>query len=287
VEYQTPRLIGPQIVKTVGNNASCKRFKLTPILYRFREEENSNPMSLQQWAGVEDWNPRTTLVVLFTDIIDSTALARTVGDKTMFEMLDKHFEVARIKLMLYDAVEIKIIGDAYMAVFRTADDALQFALDFRADTGDPRIAIRVGIHVGPVRIKEDDIYGLMVNYAARLSHAQVSGEEGIFISDSAKANIEAEYGSTQKDFRFRQLASANLKGFPPGERVWDVFTPEIVKARIKRNQAKTDPKRSANASPVTNSAPAPTTPEKPTLNLGPRRHLVDILNERTEGPRRK
>ena len=61
----------------------------------------------------------------------------------------EHFEAARIKLMLYDAVEIKIIGDAYMAVFRTADDALQFALNFRADTGDPQIAIRVGIHVGP------------------------------------------------------------------------------------------------------------------------------------------
>ena len=144
-------------------------------------------MSLQQWAGVEDWNPRTTLAVLFTDIIDSTTLARTVGDKTMFEMLVNHFNVAREEIVEYDAFEIKIIGDAYMAAFRTADAALQFALHFRAYTGDPRIAIRVGIHVGPVRIKEDDIYGLMVNYAARLSHVQVPGEEGIFISDSAKS----------------------------------------------------------------------------------------------------
>jgi len=243
-------------------------------------------MSLQQWAGVEDWNPRTTLAVLFTDIIDSTTLARTVGDKTMFEMLVNHFNVAREEIVEYDAFEIKIIGDAYMAAFRTADAALQFALQFRAYTGDPRIAIRVGIHVGPVRIKEDDIYGLMVNYAARLSHVQVPGEEGIFISDSAKANIEAEYGSTQKDFRFRQLGSANLKGFPPGERVWDVVTPEIVKVRTKRNQARADQNKKSNPTTTTN-VPPPKPSETPVLNLGPRRYLADLFEDPIKGPRRK
>jgi class 3 adenylate cyclase len=86
-------------------------------------------VSLQQWAGV-DWNPRTTLAVLFTDIIDSTTLARNVGDKTMFEMLVKHFDVAREEIVEYDAFEIKIIGDAFMAAFRTADAALQFAIEF-------------------------------------------------------------------------------------------------------------------------------------------------------------
>jgi class 3 adenylate cyclase len=210
-------------------------------------------MNLQQWAGVEDWNPRATLAVLFTDIIDSTALTREFGDGAMFEMLNKHFEAARIKLMLYDAIEIKTIGDAYMAAFRTADDALQFALHFRADTGDWRIAIRVGIHIGPVRIKDADIDGLVVNYASRLSHVHVDGDEGIFVSDSAKANIEAEYGSIQKDFRFRQLTNANLKGFSSGERVWDVFTPEIVKARRQRNLAKADQNRSTKTPPAANA----------------------------------
>ena len=241
-------------------------------------------MSLQQWAGVEEWNPRTTLAVLFTDIIDSTALARTAGDKAMFEMLVNHFDSARDVLMRYDAFEIKIIGDAYMAAFRTADDALQFALNFRSDTGDARIAIRVGIHVGPVRIKDDDIYGLMVNYAARLSHVQVRGDTGIFLSDSAKANIEAEYGSTQKDFDLRPVSDANLKGFPPGETVWQVFTPEIRADKRNRRRAKVDQNRTANPMPATNSVSVPTTPEKPILNLGPRNYLADLFKD---PPRRK
>jgi hypothetical protein len=140
----------------------------------------------------------------------------------------------------------------------------------------------VGIHFGPVRIKDDDIYGLMVNYAARLSHVHVPGEEGIFLSDSAKANIEAEYGNTQTNFGFRQLANATLKGFSSNESVWDVITPEIREARMKRMRAKAQQNQSTAPSPT--AAPVLITPEKPMLTLGQRRFP---LKDPTEGPRRK
>jgi hypothetical protein len=39
----------------------------------------------------------------------------------MFDMLVNHFQAARTFRTLYDAFEIKLIGDAYMAAFRTAD----------------------------------------------------------------------------------------------------------------------------------------------------------------------
>jgi len=248
--------------------------------------------SLQQWAGVGEGDPRTILAVLFTDIIDSTTLARTVGDRTMFEMLVKHFEAARLERFVveFDSFEIKIIGDAYMAAFRTADAALQFALSFRADTGDPRIAIRVGIHVGPVRIKDNDIYGLMVNYAARLSHVQVPGDEGIFLSDAAKTNIESEYGNTQKHFRLRPLAETTLKGFPPGERVWQVITPEIQKAREKRLAAQTALKMKAQVTSAMNQASSSilTPTENPTRKFGlRRRYLVQGRPKETIDPRKK
>jgi len=49
---------------------------------------------LHEWAGVED-GTSLTLAVVFTDIIDSTALARAVGDKAMFDLLVRHFGKAR------------------------------------------------------------------------------------------------------------------------------------------------------------------------------------------------
>jgi class 3 adenylate cyclase len=244
-------------------------FRTDAYTLSFAKGGKFNPVSLQHWAGVEEWSPRTTLAVLFTDIIDSTKLARTLGDRAMFEMLNKHFEDARIKLMLYDAIEVKTLGDGYMAAFRTADDALQFALNFRAGTGDDRIATRVGVHVGPVRVSENDIDGLVVNYAARLSHVKVPGEEGVFLSNSAKENIEAEHGSTQKDFRFFAVSGANLKGFSTGERVWQVITTEIRNAQKKRirkgcpkqnceRNAHYEPRAGSNNTRKTNTEPRST-----------------------------
>src|SRR5260370_40407906 len=116
-------------------------------------------VSLQEWANVTDYDPRATLAIVFTDIIDSTKLARSVGDREMFDMLVNHFAAARSFCLLHDGFEIKLIGDAYMVVFKSADPASQFALASQANTGDSRIAIRVGIHVGQVRIRDNDIYG--------------------------------------------------------------------------------------------------------------------------------
>jgi len=238
-------------------------------------------VSLQQWANVNEHDPRATLAIVFTDIIDSTRLARAVGDKNMFEMLVDHFDAARSFCRLYDGFEIKLIGDAYMVVFKTADHTLQFALDFRSSTGDPRIDIRVGIHVGQVRIKDDDIYGLQVNLAERLSHVHVPGERGIFVSSSVKRDIDSEYGSDHKAFRFLSLSSAKLKGFDPRERegVWQVLTPEIRTARRHRlaEQSKRamEAREKSSTTLIRVEEPRLTLPDPPRYVPGPRRYFVD------------
>ena len=243
-------------------------------------------MSLQEWAGVNNYEPRATLAVVFTDIIDSTTLARSVGDAKMFDMLVKHFEAARNACRFLDGFEIKLIGDAYMVVFHTADGALQFALAFRSNTGDERIAIRVGIHVGQVRIKDDDIYGLQVNLAERLSHVEVRGEEGIFISTSAKRDIDSEHGTEQKEFRIVPLPGVRLKGFAgAAEQVFQVVTPEIVRARIARTKVKREEEARKNPKPPQVKLPDP---PRPTLSLGirPRRLVPAEPETPTDRPQR-
>lgn len=215
-----------------------------------------SPEELLQWAGVDREGEPVTKTVAFTDVIDSTTLAGNVGDKEMFDILFRHFQRARHYCRTYEGVEIKLIGDAYMAAFRTPAHAMQFALDFRRDTGDARIAIRVGIHDGPVRIWEGDIYGLMVNYASRLCHIRVPGDEGIFLSDSAKDKIESEYGKTHRDFKTPPLPPTQLQGF--GRRqVFQVITPEIIAARVARTKAKREEEARKNPKPIPSRVPDP------------------------------
>jgi len=243
---------------------------------------------LQQWAGVHGDHPRVSLAVVFTDIIDSTDLAVSVGDAVMFDLLVKHFDSAREIAHELGGFEIKLIGDAFMVAFRTVDAALNFARRFMANTGDPRITIRVGIDRGEVRIKDDDIYGLMVNYASRLSGVPVRGKDGIFVSTSVKRGIESEYGADQKDIRFELVSAATLKGFSEKEEVWQVLTPEVGAARTARMKAYTEKQKRMNRNSPRPTPTVPTEPSAqseirlPTVQAPLRTRLESLLNAMPE-----
>lgn len=153
--------------------------------------------TLQEWAGAGPMS-MTTLALVFTDIVGSTNLASKGGDKKWIEILMQHFQQARRLKDTCHGYEIKLIGDAYMVAFRTAADAFQFAWQFYNDTGHPQVRIRAGIHVGQVRIVENDIYGLMVNYTSRIQH--LLPRLGIMLSDAAKNDIVAELGKELPEF---------------------------------------------------------------------------------------
>ncbi len=175
--------------------------------------------TLQAWAGAS-----RIFTLLFTDIVESTNLANELGDEKWISLLQKHFAQARRLMSGYDHHEIKIIGDSFMVIFRTVLDALDFGVALYADTGDPRIRIRVGIHVGSARIIEDDIYGNMVDYTKRVESTDNPGDiGGIRLSDMAKIQVSDEKAQRHAWLQFQPL-TLRFKGFPQPQTVWAVFT---------------------------------------------------------------
>ena|SRR5215472_4021579 len=69
---------------------------------------------LVQWAG----NPRATLAIIFTDILDSTATARTLGDEAMRRVLESHSARSHQLIADHAGRWIKSLGDGDLAVFR-------------------------------------------------------------------------------------------------------------------------------------------------------------------------
>lgn len=171
----------------------------------------------RDWAGAS----RTTLALVFTDIVDSTKIAVELGDEKVAEVRRSHFEQARRILSEYDGHEIKTIGDSFMVAFRTAVDALDFALKLYSNSGDERIRVRAGIHVGPVHVEEEDAFGAMVNYAARVI-GQAKGAE-IWISNEAKADIAQESALRHSDLEWDSHAGCELKGFPGRYVLWSLL----------------------------------------------------------------
>ncbi len=121
---------------------------------------------------------RPNLVVVFTDLVGSTAYRIRVGDESMRPLLRSHFARGRALLRQTGGREVNTMGDAFLAAFRSVDRALDFVLALRSDPGLP-LEVRAAIHVGPVQVDEDDVFGSAVNFAARVVAAIREPEIGM------------------------------------------------------------------------------------------------------------
>jgi class 3 adenylate cyclase len=118
-----------------------------------------------------------TLTILFTDLKHSTQLYREIGDATAFGRVMNHFDVVKKSIAEHDGAVVKTIGDAVMAVFRSAADGLGAMLEVQQMLAAPPdgvmpLALKAGLNTGPciaVTLNDRlDYFGSTVNMAARL-----------------------------------------------------------------------------------------------------------------------
>jgi len=160
-----------------------------------------------------------TLTVLFTDLRNSTQLYREIGDATAFGRVMSHFDVVRKSIADHDGALVKTIGDAVMAVFRSAADGLlamlevQQALAEPGDGGRP-LQLKAGLNTGPciaVTLNDRlDYFGSTVNMAARLEC--LSNGSDVIISRSVYEDPRVQELIAQDHFDAAPF-DMTLKGF--------------------------------------------------------------------------
>ena len=110
-----------------------------------------------------------TLVILFADIGDSTALYERVGDARAHALVAESLTVMREAIHAAGGRLLRTVGDAALASFERADDALEAACDMQRSHLGRALSIRVGFHLGSVIPDGGDVYGHAVNLAARIA----------------------------------------------------------------------------------------------------------------------
>ena len=149
-----------------------------------------------------------TLTILFTDLKHSTQLYREIGDATAFGRVMNHFDVVKKAIARHDGAVVKTIGDAVMAVFRSAADGLAAMLEVQKELaeGTMPLLLKAGLNTGPciaVTLNDRlDYFGSTVNMAARLEG--LSSGSDVIIS-----------GSVYEDAKVRELIES--KGFSAAE----------------------------------------------------------------------
>jgi class 3 adenylate cyclase len=122
------------------------------------------------------------LAVLFADVSGSTSLYETLGDRAALAAVEAVLALLKRAVAVQQGRVVKTIGDEVMAVFESADAALQAAVDMqhqlseRAAVGEVRLGIRIGFHAGPVLEEHGDVFGDAVNTAARLAALANAGQ---------------------------------------------------------------------------------------------------------------
>ena len=135
--------------------------------------------------------------ILFTDIVDSTAIQEVVGDRAAMDIVSAHDEMVRAALRDHSGREMQHTGDGLMASFRDAIEASACAVDIhesieRSDVGD--LSVRIGINGGEPLERDQRLFGRAVNLARRICDAADGGSTLVsgVIRDLLGSNLEVE-----------------------------------------------------------------------------------------------
>ena len=155
---------------------------------------------------------RVLATVLFTDIVDSTRSAATMGDQRWRRMLDDHDQLAQQVIGKHRGNLVKSTGDGVLATFDGPGRAVRCALAFGSAAKGIGLPLRAGLHTGEIELRGKDIGGIAVHAAARvMSH---SGSDEVLVS-RVVTDLVAGAG-----LKFAERGSFELKGLP-GK--WDLF----------------------------------------------------------------
>jgi class 3 adenylate cyclase len=155
---------------------------------------------------------RVLATIAFTDIVDSTAMAASMGDRRWREVLEVHDSVARREVAAARGRMVKSTGDGLLATFDGPARAIRCVGAIQHGVATLGLHVRAGLHTGEIELLGDDVGGIAVAIAARLT--SLAGADEVVVSSTVK-DLVAGSG-----IRFQDRGIHTLKGVPEE---WHVF----------------------------------------------------------------
>jgi class 3 adenylate cyclase/pimeloyl-ACP methyl ester carboxylesterase len=189
-----------------------------PAVLAFLAQAPQQGADARQTAGS---SPFRTL--LFTDLVDHSAMMSRLGDLKGREVLREHERVTRECLAAHGGHEVKSMGDGFMASFGSAQKAIECAVALQQAMGALRtphfapgegLKVRAGINAGEPIAEDDDLFGASVIAAARIAAKAQGGQ--VLVSDVVRQLV------TGKGFLFSNTGEHDLKGLEEPVRLWEL-----------------------------------------------------------------
>jgi adenylate cyclase len=192
--------------------------------------------------------------MLFTDVVRSTELAASLGDRAWRDLLATHHSAVRRELRRFGGREVDTAGDGFFATFDQPAQAVHAADEIVSAVAKLGVSVRVGLHTGEAEAAGDNIGGLAVHIASRVMSA--AGANEVLVSGTLR---ELVVGS---DLQFDDRGLQQLKGVPGEWRLW----------ALVRDKAETDQSAVASIARLpetSNGRPGLPLPGKPSIAVLP------------------
>ena len=161
--------------------------------------------------------PETVLAtVLFTDIVESTELQASLGDRAWKETVLRHHSAVREELAHFRGAEVDTAGDGFYAKFDGPARAVRCALSIANVVKPLGLQIRAGLHTGECQLVDGKPGGIAVSIGARVAAA--AGPSEVLVSQTVK-DLVAGSGLT-----FEDAGEHDLKGVPDRWRLYRVVS---------------------------------------------------------------
>ena len=157
---------------------------------------------------------RVLATVLFTDIVDSTAMLVRLGDSRWRDVLELHHAAVRRELARFRGREIDTAGDGFLATFDGPARAIRCARAIAGAVAELGLEIRAGVHTGEMEVMGEKMSGLAVHIGARVA-AQAG--PGNLLATSTVRDLVAGSG-----IEFEDRGLFTMKGIPQPYRLFAV-----------------------------------------------------------------
>jgi class 3 adenylate cyclase len=151
--------------------------------------------------------------VLFTDIVASTEHQARIGPREWSRVADHHDAMVRAALAHHRGHEVKTTGDGFLATFDATGRALRCAAEILTAAKHLGLELRAGIHTGEVEVRRDDLGGLAVSIAKRITDLARPGQ--LLVSETVRSLL---VGSSVE---FEDRGEHELKGVPG---IWRLYS---------------------------------------------------------------
>jgi class 3 adenylate cyclase len=162
-------------------------------------------------AGEPD---RVLATVLVTDIVGSTHMAATLGDRRWRDLLAEHDDLVRERVDRHKGRVVRTEGDSVLATFDGPARAINAARSIVSDVEPLGLSVRAGLHTGEVEVVGDGVAGVAVSIGESVASLAAGGE--VVVSNTVKDLV---VGS---GLAFEPRGEQELAGVPGLWRLWTV-----------------------------------------------------------------